>query len=132
VGKVQITTIQSQYKRIFFLGFTNFGNCFNHCRISSVFIKPESEIKHWIPPEASHYSSVSKILTWNSMADGTKVLVAHMQHPIVTASFLTSDKPFAINQLPLYKTTFVSSINSAHITANKLTGTENFCSSKTT
>jgi hypothetical protein len=66
------------------------------------------------------------------MADGTKVLVAHMQHPIVTASFLASDKPFAINQLPLYKTTFVSSINSAHITANKLTGTENVCSSKTT
>jgi hypothetical protein len=52
----------------------------------SVFVEAESEIKHWDPLEASHYSSVLKILPWISMADGTKVPVAHMQHPIVTAS----------------------------------------------
>jgi len=74
------------------------------------FVKPESEIKHWFPLEAFHYNSVLKILPWNSMTDGTKLPVAHMQHPIVTASFLAADKPFAKSQLPLCKTTFVLSL----------------------
>jgi hypothetical protein len=112
VGKAQIMTIQSQYKRTSSLGFAIFGNCFNHCRMSSVFVEPESEIKHWVPVETSHYSSVLKILPWNSMAYGTKVPVAHTQHPIVTASFLAADKAFALSQLPLCKTTFVLRLGS--------------------
>jgi hypothetical protein len=91
VGEVQIMTIQSKYKRISSLGFENFGNCFSHCTKSSVFVEPESEIKHRIPLEASHYSSVLKILPWNSMAHGKNVPVAH------TASLLAADKTLCNN-----------------------------------
>jgi len=80
--------------------------------MSSVFVELESEIKHWVPLEASHYSSVLKILPWNSMADGTKVPTAHTQHPIVTVSFLAADRPFAISLLSLCKTTFVLRLGS--------------------